>query len=136
MELVAEELVQAAPQPQPDREAGQRYEVEKCVPVRHGMNPARRVGEVLAAPDRQDGANDEGLKANHQQQLPTTTAAIDLIDLLRGQMTLFDGHQHIGHWVFPPAATSGLALQPLIVLNHKPTAKRNRSGSAVYKAGR
>ena len=61
----------------PEHKADQRHQVQKHIPVRQRMNPARRVRQVLAAPHRHNRANNKRLKANHQQQLPATPAAIN-----------------------------------------------------------
>ena len=97
VQLVADELVGAAAQTKTDQKKRHGKQACDAVPIEHGVRPARREREVLTSPNRHEGADDEALKADHQEELAATAALVQEFDLIGGQVPFFDGQQCVRH---------------------------------------
>ena len=88
-ELVTDELVGAAAQTKTDGKKRQGKYACDAVPIEHGVRPARRERGVLACPYRHKSADDEALKADHEEDLTATAERVQERDLLGDQVLLF-----------------------------------------------
>src|ERR1700761_3894122 len=118
--LVADELVATALQPNSDDAKDQCSGESDHIPVDNRMRPAWRQGQILPAPQSQQGSHDKTLKAKHQKKLAAAPTLIQEFHLIWRQITFFDGEQCIRHCVswspvflFKFAQTLTYNVQPL-----------------------
>ena len=52
------------------------------VPIGYRVDPTGRVGKILSGPEGQERGDDEALKADDQEELTTTTAAVEGFDFI------------------------------------------------------
>src|SRR6202171_1972807 len=111
-ELVADELRTAPPQTNPRDAKHQRSQPGYRHPVKDRMCPARREGQVLPHPQRQQRRNDDALKADHQKKLTATAPLVQQFNLVGGKVPFLKGEQCISHCVLssPAVCARGAAI--------------------------
>ena len=112
--LVAEEFGRAAAEADSGDDEDKAEREEDGVPIEHGVDPTRRVGEILAGPEADEAGDDEALGADDQEQLAAAAAAIERFDFLRGDFNSFlrgDGFVGLVDDVFTAERLVGRAVQ-------------------------
>jgi len=82
--------------------------------VRHGMDPAGRVGEILTHPEKKNRSDHRKLAGYDKEGVSPLAPLVEQLDLVGGEVALFRGKKVIGHQSLSPgqaapAADRGLA---------------------------